>query len=336
MTYVRPRSGRWRYLLLLVFTGHALAGAEAGTKGRAPGDRERATRLQVFLDRANFAPGKVDGRCGEFTWKAFALWRQANGLPPLPPAPSGAGEALPDTRGLDLAGVEPVFVQYTVTADDVRSVGTLPADRQEQALLKNLPYTDLTEAIAEKFHSDPKFLLELNPQLKGPWKEGDIVLVPNVEPFDLAAWNRPTSATPPPRTGVVTTVRVDTVSSMAEVYENDRLVAAYPVTVGSERTVSPLGDWKVKGVARKPDFRYDEAMLERGERSEEFVLLPPGPNNPVGVCWIALNKPGIGLHGTNDPDRIGRSASHGCIRLSNWDVARLAARVRPGVSVAIH
>ncbi|OYX16380.1 MAG: hypothetical protein B7Z16_11570 [Algoriphagus sp. 32-45-6] len=123
---------------------------------------------------------------------------------------------------------------------------------------------------------------------------------------------------------------------MLRVFENEKLVAAYPVTIGSAQTVSPLGEWKVKGIARLPDFRYDLSFLKTGERSDKTYLLSPGPNNPVGVIWVALNKPGIGLHGTSDPDAIGRSASHGCVRLANWDIARLATRVRAGVVVSIH
>nr|MDQ6913132.1 L,D-transpeptidase [Verrucomicrobiota bacterium] len=104
----------------------------------------------------------------------------------------------------------------------------------------------------------------------------------------------------------------------------------------SARTESPIGEWKVRGVAKLPTFRYDEEMLNHGERSGDFHMLPPGPNNPVGVIWIALNKKGIGLHGTENPDSIGRSASHGCVRLANWDIVRLATRVKAGVSVSIY
>src|SRR5436305_4797536 len=91
-----------------------------------------------------------------------------------------------------------------------------------------------------------------------------------------------------------------------------------------------------RGVAKLPTFRWDERMLKRGERSKNFHILPPGPNSPVGVVWIALNKRGIGIHGTDDPDTIGQAVSHGCIRLANWDVVRLAAKVKAGVQVSVH
>ena len=123
---------------------------------------------------------------------------------------------------------------------------------------------------------------------------------------------------------------------MLTVYESGKLIAAYPVTIGSAQTESPMGEWKVRGVVKLPTFRYDKAMLQHGERSSNFHLLPPGPRNPVGVIWIALNKKGIGIHGTSDPYSIGRSASHGCIRLANWDIVRLAGKVKAGVPVSIH
>jgi lipoprotein-anchoring transpeptidase ErfK/SrfK len=122
---------------------------------------------------------------------------------------------------------------------------------------------------------------------------------------------------------------------MAEVYDGARLVAAFPITIGSAETESPIGEWKVKGVARLPEFRHDEKMLAEGKRSDDFVMLPPGPNSPVGIQWIALNRDGIGLHGTSDPDLVGRSESHGCVRLANWDVVRLAKFVQPGTPVSI-
>ena len=130
-------------------------------------------------------------------------------------------------------------------------------------------------------------------------------------------------------------VHVSVAESMLEVRDGEKVVAAFPVTVGSAQTASPIGQWKVRAVAKFPNFRYDKKMLMKGERSADFKMLPPGPNNPVGVMWIALNKKGIGLHGTNDPDSIGRSASHGCIRLANWDVVKVATLVKPGVAVTI-
>jgi lipoprotein-anchoring transpeptidase ErfK/SrfK len=320
---------------------------------------EAALRLQVFLDRANFSPGKIDGRYNDFTGKALGLYRQSQGeQPQAPPSNSPAhGSIAPDVSGLDLASVDPVVVSYTVTEGDLQTVGPLPGHVSEEAKLKFLPYRDIGDAIAEKFHSDIHFLEELNGRKLSGLKSGDQLKVPNVEPFELASVKdiQPGSETAPQAANEVedqpqgqqpipaesatprnVSVKIDTKANMLAVFDNEKLVAAYPVTVGSAHTASPIGDWKVRGIAKLPTFRYDKEMLEHGERSGNFYLLPPGPRNPVGVMWIALNKKGIGIHGTNDPESIGRAVSHGCIRLANWDVVRLATKIKAGDNVSIH
>ena len=329
-------------------------------------DTEAAVRLQIFLDRANFSPGKLDGHYGDFTWKALALYRISRGEQPQQPPPQvkSKGNIAPDINGLDLASVEPVFITYTVTDADLQSVGPSPSGVAAQAKLKFLPYRDAAEAIAEKFHSDVHLLEQLNPGKMKTLKPGDQIMVPNVEPFELASVkdikpgsdvaskpandvedqpeqqngntgkkkeSNTTEPTAPP-----IAVKIDTKTNMLEVHEGDKLTAAYPVTIGSGHTASPIGEWKVSRITKMPTFRWDKEMLQHGKRSGNFHLLPPGPNNPVGVMWIALNKKGIGIHGTNEPDSIGRSASHGCIRLANWDIVRLATKIKPGDAVSIH
>ena len=316
---------------------------------------EAATRLQLFLDRANFSPGKIDGHYSDFTFKALALYRQSRGEP-ASPLPSKARTA-PDLNGIDLASVGSTFIQYTVTEADLQNVGPLPNAVPEKAKLKALPYRDAGEAIAEKFHCDSKFLGELNPSKNSALKSGDQVRVPNVESFDLGAVKdlKPGSEIAPQVANDIPdepeqkaepnsesaaaakmSVKVDVKTKMLGVFEGDKIIAAYPITVGSAQTALPIGDWKVRGVAKLPTFRYDERMLKRGERSKNFHMLPPGPNNPVGVVWIALNKRGIGIHGTDEPNTIGQATSHGCIRLANWDIVRLAERVKAGVPVSVH
>jgi lipoprotein-anchoring transpeptidase ErfK/SrfK len=330
---------------------------------------EEATRLQVFLDRANFGPGKIDGRYGEFTTKALQLYRVAQGgsttdaasaVPPIAEPPESVDGAkkskaekqnAPDMSGLDFTSIDPVFITYNVTEEDVKAVGDLPGEPAAQSKLKWLPYRSVAEVVAERFHADIDFLEELNPGKTKNLKPGDSVTVPNVEPFTYerakdgnnskgandqeeledAGKARKDSKEKEPERGL----RVDTKSNMVEVREGEKLVAAFPVTVGSEHTESPIGEWKVKQSTKLPVFRYDKKMLNEGERGDDFHLLPPGPNNPVGVMWIALNKKGIGLHGTDSPDQIGRSASHGCIRLANWDIVKLAALVDKGTPVTI-
>jgi lipoprotein-anchoring transpeptidase ErfK/SrfK len=362
-----------RFAAIVVLMAVTVAPAAARRKGGkekppppktpSPADVEAATRLQVFLDRANFSPGKLDGRYGDFTLKALALYRESRGEQQPPRPPNATPETPPDVSGIDLVSVGQVFIPYSITDADLRSVGPLPASVPEQAKLKWLPYRDLVEALAEKFHCDRKFLEQLNAGKPAALKAGDQIMVPNVEPFEIGAVkdfkpgseiaaaaandipDDPTGAEPDPDhpqnsaeppAAPTMSVKVDTKANMVSLLYANKIVAAYPVTIGSAQTASPIGDWKIKGFAKLPNFRYDEAMLKHGERSRNFHMLPPGPNSPVGVMWIALNKKGIGLHGTAEPDTIGRSASHGCIRLANWDIVRLAGKVKFGVPVSIH
>ena len=130
-------------------------------------------------------------------------------------------------------------------------------------------------------------------------------------------------------------VHVSIENDYLEIRDGEKLVACFPVTPGSTAIPTPKGEWFVEDKTLLPEFRWDESMLKSGVRSNNFFQLPPGPNNPVGIAWIALNRPGIGIHGTSDPDSIGRSASHGCIRLSNWDAFKVYGIVARGTKVII-
>ena len=195
-------------------------------------------------------------------------------------------------------------------------------------------------------------------------KAGDQLMVPNVEPFELGTVKeiKPGSDhstqpandveyqpeqqsenadknTEPKKDGAAPAsidIKIDAKTNMLGVFRGNKLIAGYPVTIGSAHMASPVGEWKVRRITKMPTFGYDKEMLQHGRRSGNFHLLPPGPRNPVGVMWIALNKKGMGIHGTNEPDSTGRAASHGCIRLANWDVVRLATKIKPGDNVSIH
>jgi lipoprotein-anchoring transpeptidase ErfK/SrfK len=351
-------------LLAVIILGAIFPAAGRKRSSHSPppskADVEAATRLQVFLDHSNFSPGKIDGRYNDLTQRALAVYRESRGEQPQIPPPQRKTKSniAPDVTDLDLASVEPVLIPYTVTDADLQSIGPLPKEPAQQAKLKFLPYRDAADAIAEKFHSDIHFLEQLNPGKLKTIKAGNQIMVPNVEPFDLASVKNITpgsevssqaanemedqpgtqipspgeSAGPPGNIAI----RVDTKTNILEVREGEKLVAAYPITVGSAQTTSPIGEWKVRRITKMPTFRWDKEMLKYGKRSGNFYLLRPGPRNPVGVMWIALNKKGIGIHGTNDPASIGHAASHGCIRLANWDVVRLATKIKPGDNVSIH
>jgi lipoprotein-anchoring transpeptidase ErfK/SrfK len=267
-------------------------------------DVEAATRLQVFLDHANFSPGKIDGRYNDLTQRALALYRESQGEQPQipPPQHKTKSNVAPDVTGLDLASVEPVLIPYTVTDADLQNVGPLPGKVAEQAKLKFLPYRDAADAIAEKFHSDVHFLEQLNPNKMKTIKPGDQIMVPNVEPFELASVknikpgsevtsqaanemeDQPGALTPNPGESAGApgnvTINVDTKTNILEVREGEKLVAAYPVTVGSAQTASPIGEWKVRRITKMPTFRWDKEMLKHGKRSGNFTCSNQAPEIP--------------------------------------------------------
>jgi lipoprotein-anchoring transpeptidase ErfK/SrfK len=286
-------------------------------------DEETATRLQIFLDNVDFGPGKIDGKMGEFFRKALISYKHAHQM-----RKTGAV----DQWMLDQVPV--TYTTYTIKGDDLAFVGDLPSAHSEQAKLKFQPYTSLLEFVAERFHAAEEFIKKLNPSVN--WDKvqpGATVKVPNVLPFEIERIREEQLKENP--AFKTRKVFVDTKEHLLEVFDNDQLVCVFPITPGSTSLPAPVGTWHIVGITTWPWFRYDEGMLNYGVRTENFYNLPPGPNNLVGVCWIGLNRPGIGLHGTNNPETIGRAASHGCIRLANWDAARVKDLVTVGNTVII-
>jgi len=306
----------------------ALPCALLAEDARRPGlvnEREVMTQLQIFLDQQLFGPGKIDGRGGEFTTKALKAYQRAHGLPE-----TGKVDA-----NIALDSVFPVYVDYTIADTDPQWIGDCPAKPEEQAKKKYLPYESLLEFLTERFHCDPAFLQKLNPRLKlSDLKAGDVVRVPNVEPFKIEELPK-TGKLPPQPELKDRVITIDRKERILELTEGDALLATVPITPGGGSLPTPAGDWKIVGIAAMPTFRWDEGVLNRGVRTDKFFELPPGPNNPVGVLWCGLNKPGIGIHGTNSPQTIGRSASHGCMRVANWDVIRLSKLITAGMKVVI-
>ncbi len=131
-------------------------------------------------------------------------------------------------------------------------------------------------------------------------------------------------------------ISVSVAEKILELKQDGKLVGSYPITPGSKSLPAPIGEWFVKGFSWMPTFRWDEAILHGSERSNDFYQLPAGPNDPVGILWMELNHKGSGIHGTEVPETIGRTTSHGCIRLSNWNALGLGKKVLPGVHVTIH
>jgi lipoprotein-anchoring transpeptidase ErfK/SrfK len=286
-------------------------------------DEETATRLQIFLDNNDFGPGKIDGKMGEFFRKALVSYKHSHGMRETGAVDQSMLDQVPET-----------FTTYTIKGDDLAYVGDLPSAHEAQARLKFLPYTSLLQFVAERYHSAEAYIQKLNPGKN--WdhlQPGEVLKVPNVLPFEIEKLTEGKTAENPAFAG--RKIYVDTKERLLEVFDNNQLVCVFPITPGSKTLPAPIGTWKILGASIWPWFRYDEGMLNYGVRTDDYYNLPPGPKNLVGVLWMSLNKTGIGIHGTNNPETIGRAASHGCIRLANWDVARLKDLVSVGDTVFI-
>lgn len=292
---------------------------------KAPEPIEPILRLQIFLDTHLFGPGKVDGRPGEFTTKALRRYQQSHGLP----------ETEVENHTLDVSSVTQLYTTYTIREENLRFVGDLPSSPAAQSKKKYLPYDSLLEFLTERFHCSPDLLEFINQPVKmSKLKPGDVVKVPNVDPF-LVEQLEPIPSLPEVPEFLNRVIRIDTREKLLGVYEGDKLLASVPITPGSGYLATPPGTWKIVGITQLPTFRWDKGVLDYGVRTSNYYELPIGPNNPVGVMWIGLNKPGIGVHGTNQPQTIGRSASHGCMRTANWDVVRLVKLITKGMPVII-
>jgi lipoprotein-anchoring transpeptidase ErfK/SrfK len=287
-------------------------------------DEVTSTRLQIFLDNHNFGPGKIDGKMGEFFRKALVAYKIAHGM-----YPTGSVDRL-------LNEVPEPFTTYTIRPEDEKFIGEVSNKPSEQAKLKALLYGSLLEFVAERFHAAEDYIVKLNPgKDMEKLKVGDTVKVPNVQPFKIETLSE--GFVPPNAALSKRVIIIDTHERTLEVRdEHNYLLYEFPITPGSTKLPAPKGTWKILGIAKMPWFRHDEGVLNHGVRTNDFYNLPPGPNNPVGILWMGLNKPGIGIHGTNNPETIGRAGSHGCIRMANWDANKIKDLVTVGTVVKIY
>ena len=339
-----------------VETPDPMASNDQQAAAPVPEDKPRPLmQAQVVLDRLGFTPGVIDGKMGMSTVDAIKGFQEARGLEVSGELDEATLQALSEWKHIPatrVVTIPPEFANDRFTA--------IPEDRKEQAKLDRMGYSSLGEKIAERFHTTDEVLAELNPQLAGgaappagtnatngaaakpaiAYQAGMQLRVPNIgaDRFDPSAVKDAQWAGTLRQLGVGTdqpkaaSIEVDKSDQVLRVLDGQgKLVAQFTATMGSTQFPLPLGTWKIRGVGYNPPWKYDPALLANADKSDPKLEIPPGPNSPIGIVWIDLSKEHYGIHGTDEPDRIGRAESNGCIRLTNWDAARLAQMVGPGI-----
>jgi lipoprotein-anchoring transpeptidase ErfK/SrfK len=271
-------------------------------------------RAHVMLNNAHASPGAIDGSSGKNTLKAIASFQQMNGIKPTGTLTKETWDAL-----IAKQGSKPAFIEYTITDADIKGpyAKSIPHDYALQAKMPGLYYTRVTEMLGEKFHMDEDFLKKINPKATFS-KAGEKIIVANIRnevPEDIHL-----------------IVAHKGAKQLYLFNSRNQMIGSFPATIGSSDTPSPTGTYKVTGVAPNPWYSYSPSNFVQGKNTKPLSL-PPGPNGPVGNIWIGLSKKSFGIHGTPNPSAISKTASHGCIRLTNWDANDLGKKVKSGVTV---
>ncbi|MCF8998922.1 L,D-transpeptidase family protein [Acinetobacter nectaris] len=271
-------------------------------------------RAQVMLNNAHASPGAIDGSSGKNTLKAIASFQQMHGIQPTGVLDEDTWNAL-----LASQGDKPAYIEYTISEDDLKGpyAKEIPHDYALQAKMKGLYYTSVPEMLGEKFHMDEGFLKQLNP--KANFNQlGQKIIVTSVRN------NLPEN--------IHLIVAHKGAKQLYLFNAQNQMVGSFPATIGSSDTPSPTGSYKVVGVTPNPWYSYSPSNFVQGNNLKPLSL-PPGPNAPVGNIWIGLSKKSFGIHGTPYPSLVSKTASHGCIRLTNWDANDLGRKVKSGTIV---
>ena len=276
-----------------------------------PGRSALTAKVQVLLDRSGTSPGVIDGFKGGMSQSAIMAFERRSALPM-------DGIMDPHVWNLLQAYADlPATMEYTITEEDAQGlVDAIPTDYAEKAQMSSMGYTSIAEKLGERFHMDERFIAILNP---------GIALVPG---STIHVTNPGTRSR-----GEVTRIIVDKSTRRVAAYNaNGRMIADYPATIGSDATPSPSGNHHVVTVAMNPNYTYDPSKNFKQGQNDKALVVPPGPNGPVGTVWIDLSKPTYGIHGTPTPSQLFRNQSNGCVRLTNWDAEELARMVRGNVT----
>ena len=274
---------------------------------------------QIALDRLAISPGSIDGISGSQTRAALRAFQSREGI-------AQTGELDAATTAKLFATRAPSVTKYHVEAGDLARLCALASTWLGKSEQERLDYESVLELIAERSHAHPALIRKLNGTIE--WNAvtpGTEITVPDTE-------------REPPRTkAAFLQIRLGQRTLQAFDATN-RLLAHFPCSIAQRVEKRPVGELRVSVVVPDPDYMFNPENFPESAEAQELgrkLRLRPGPNNPVGTAWVGLNLPGYGIHGTPRPEDVGRTESHGCFRLANWNAEYLLQLVTVGTPVRI-
>lgn len=283
--------------------------------------RVRNAVIQQVLAEVGFSPGLIDGRPGRKTRTAVEAFQRAYQLPPTGEVNERTWAAMLEVRGGVKRGLDPVIYRIT-DADAALITGPIPTDWNERAQLQLSGFADLEELLAERGWCTREYLRHLNPEVNlARLRTGDEVRLPRIDPIRLPQIQR---------------LEIELEEKLVWGFDaSGRNVLLLHCSIAREVEKRPVGTLRVSVIATDPNYTFNPNSWPEVRNVTRRLIIAPGPRNPVGLAWIGLDRPGYGLHGTPRPEDIGKTGSHGCFRLANWDATRLARAVRVGTEVVV-